>query len=291
MNLILEGVFSLWFLLVALSLIFTVYDIKHMPISWVQKLGWVLVILYSGPIGLFFYLLTCRSPGKGLHDVYTQAHWKQSVNSEVHCLAGDATGIILAAIILSFIDIANGTELIVEYLSAFIFGWFIFQAGMMVNMYKSYGEAVKKTFFAETVSMNFVMIGMIPTMIILMSYIEHGRDPKHMAFWFIMGVATIIGGIIAYPINSWLVKNKLKHGCMTIPETTDVKHEHKKAMSEHSCGAKHQHGGHGEHKHDEHQHHDMQTLPLKKSVSIVIGTFVLLAIAVIITIQFVPINV
>jgi hypothetical protein len=32
-----------------------------------------------------------------------------------------------------------------------------------------------------------------------------------------MSVASIVGGVIAYPINWWLVKNHLKHGCMTLP--------------------------------------------------------------------------
>ena len=33
-----------------------------------------------------------------------------------------------------------------------------------------------------------------------------------------MGMAAIAGGITAYPINWWLVKNRLKHGCMTLPD-------------------------------------------------------------------------
>ncbi|MEM1076641.1 MAG: DUF4396 domain-containing protein, partial [Pseudomonadota bacterium] len=53
--------------------------------------------LYTGPIGLFFYPLACRRPFSGGHDQYTRATWKQGINSEVHCVAGDATGIIFAA--------------------------------------------------------------------------------------------------------------------------------------------------------------------------------------------------
>ncbi len=179
-----QGIMVLWFIFLLISLAFVAFDIRTMPISWVQKLDWVFVVAYTGPFGLFFYLLTCRSPGKGLHQVYTQATWKQAVNSEVHCLAGDATGIIFAAIILSYVEMPNGLELIFEYIAAFIFGWFIFQAGMMRSMYKNYLEALKKTFFAETLSMNFVMMGMIPLMLILMHQLPFGRNPAHIILVF-----------------------------------------------------------------------------------------------------------
>ena len=32
-----------------------------------------------------------------------------------------------------------------------------------------------------------------------------------------MSLASIVGGMLAFPINYWLVKNRLKHGCMTLP--------------------------------------------------------------------------
>lgn len=285
-----DGIMVLWFILLMLSLAFVAYDIRDMPIDWVQKLGWGLVVAYTGPLGLFFYFLTCRSPGKGLHDLYTKAQWKQAVNSEVHCLAGDATGIIFAAIFLSFIDLSNGVELILEYISAFIFGWVIFQAGMMRTMYASYGEALKKTFFAETVSMNFVMMGMIPVMMILMNSLEYGRNPAHLQFWFTMGMATIVGGFVAFPINDWLVRKKLKHGCMTLPESGVPGESH----------AAH-HGGHGEHVHSKgkmmgskeaHGHaHEMGSLPLKTQLKYIGISFGALLIIVLIMAFFVPLKV
>ena len=216
----LDGVLLLWFILTGLSLVFVLWDaLTNTPVSWVQKLAWVLVTVYTGPVGLFFYLLACRNPGPGMHGQFTAPHWKQAMNSEMHCLAGDASGIILAAFVVSYFGLPNGIDLILEYLSAFIVGLLIFQALMMRSMYDGdYGKAVRKTFFAETVSMNMVMVGMIPTMVVLMHHLQYGDNPLHPLFWFIMGMATIAGGITAYGINSWLVRNRLKHGCMTLPE-------------------------------------------------------------------------
>ena len=119
---------------------------------------------------------------------------------------------------LSYVEMPNGLELIFEYIAAFIFGWFILQAGMMRSMYKNYLEAHKKTFFAETLSMNFFIIGMIPLMLILMHQLPFGRNPAHISFWFSMGMVTLLVGLNAFPINYCLVKPKLQHGCITLSE-------------------------------------------------------------------------
>ena len=172
----------------------------------------------QGPVGLVFYLLACRRPLPGTHDAFTSATWKQALNSEMHCLAGDATGIVVAASILPVFGLTNGWDATVEYLAAFVSGLFIFQALMMVGMYDGdYWKAVRKTFFAETVSMNMVMTGMLPVMLILGMHWPGSEEPQNPSFWFRMSVATIVGGVVAYPINHWLVANRLKHGCMTLP--------------------------------------------------------------------------
>ena len=53
----------------------------------------------------------------------------------MHCLAGDATGIVIAAAIVPTFGLPNGIDLMIEYVSAFIVGLLVFQALMMVGMY------------------------------------------------------------------------------------------------------------------------------------------------------------
>jgi len=215
----LSGAMIVWFALTLPSVAFVVWDsITNGVTSWVQRLAWILVTIYAGPVGAFLYVLACRRPFPGGHDRYTAPLWKQASNSEMHCLAGDATGIMVAAAIVPFFGLANGWDATIEYLSGFAMGLFVFQALMMRNMYDGdYWKAVRKTFFAETVSMNLVMAGMIPVMVILAAHWEGSENPLHPAFWFRMSLATVVGGVLAYPINFWLVKNHLKHGCMTLP--------------------------------------------------------------------------
>jgi uncharacterized membrane protein len=85
----------------------------------------------------------------------------------------------------------------------------------------SFRRALQMTFIPEFLSMNALMAGMLPVMTIMMANIAGSEDPRTPGFWFVMSIALLAGGIIAYPINWWLVANHLKHGMMTVrrPET------------------------------------------------------------------------
>ena len=122
-----------------------------------------------------------------------------------------------------------------------------------------------------------------------------------------MGLATIVGGLVAYPINYWLVKNHLKHGCMTLPgrdqpapclghcspecPTTsrpatpmdmDMDMKMPEGHQSHEGNGGHEgHEGHGMH---------MQELPWPRAAGIMLLTFLFLAAAIAATSQFVPIE-
>lgn len=213
----LTGALVLWYILTALALLFLAWDLStNTPTLWVMKLAWILVVAYTGPVGLFLYLIACRQPFEGSHDAFIKPHWKQALGSMMHCVAGDATGIILSAAIVYHFALPNGIDLMIEYATAFVVGLFLFQALFMLDMYEGdYFKAVRKTFFSEFVSMNMVMVGMIPVMVLLMAWIPEGDNPWQLPFWGIMSLATMAGMITAYPINSWLVARGFKHGMMT----------------------------------------------------------------------------
>jgi len=213
----LTGMLILWFILTLASLIFIIYDLIIVtPAPWVMKIAWILVVLYTGPVGLFVYLLSCREYLFGTHDKMVSAQWKQAIGSEVHCLAGDATGIILAALIISFFTISAGWEMVLEYIAGFLVGLFIFQALFMKDMMGGdYIKALKKSFLPEWLSMNMIMTGMIPAMMIWRYLDINAADPSTLSFWGSMSLASIIGGVLAYPVNHWLVSHSLKHGMVT----------------------------------------------------------------------------
>lgn len=207
-----------WFVLAAASTAYVAYDqFRNNPEPSVMRWGFILVTLYMGPLGLLLYVLADKEPRPGEHETFTAPLWKQAIGSTIHCVAGDATGIVVAAVITAALGLPMKIDLVVEYIAGFSFGLLVFQAFFMKKMMGgTYLDNVRKTFLPEFISMNAMMGGMAPVMSLLMM----GRDmramePSELLFWGVMSVGVTVGFVTAYPVNVWLVKRGLKHGLMT----------------------------------------------------------------------------
>lgn len=207
-----------WFVLAGCSTAYVAWDqFRNNPEPPVMKWGFVLITLYTGPFGLVLYVLSDKEPRPGTHERFIQPLAKQGVGSTIHCVAGDATGIILAAVVTASFGFPMWIDLIVEYIAGFSFGLFIFQSLFMKAMMGgTYWENVRKTFLPELISMNAMMAAMAPVMSLLMM----GRDmramePTELMFWAVMSLGVMAGFALAYPFNVWMVSKGLKHGLMT----------------------------------------------------------------------------
>ncbi len=215
---IVDGVLVIWFALTALSTAYVAWDaFTANPEMTVMKWGWLLVTLYTGPVGAALYVLSCKEPHPGEHPAFVTAQWKQALGSTIHCMAGDATGIIVAAAITMALGLPMWLDSLSEYAFGFAFGLLIFQALFMRDMLGgSYLGAVKRTILPEWLSMNAVMAGMIPVMVILMTHNVSAMEPTSIRFWGTMSLASLVGLAAAYPVNWWLVATDLKHGMGTV---------------------------------------------------------------------------
>ena len=266
-----------WFTLAAVSTAYVGWDqYRNNPEPVVMKWGFILVTLYMGPLGLLLYVLADKEPRPGEHERFTEPLWKQGVGSTIHCVAGDATGIILAAAITAILGLPMWIDLIVEYIAGFTFGLLIFQSLFMKSMTGgTYARNVRKVFMPEFISMNFMMGGMGP----VMSFLMMGRDmramvPTELLFWGVMSLGVIAGFAAAYPANVWLVALRLKHGLMT---------ERPKDHAPHASGTHQGHGGHAKRQSAHRDHssaHDMSsdatrpqvvTLLLVSAFALVVG--------------------
>lgn len=207
-----------WFAVAACCSAYVAYDqFRGNPEPAVMKWGFVLVTLYMGPFGLLLYVMADKEPRPGTHEAFVAPLWKQSVGSTIHCCAGDATGIIVAAAITAALGLPMWVDYIVEYVAGFSFGLFIFQAFFMRGMMGgTYLDNVRRSFAPELISMNAMMAAMMVVMTSLMM----GRDmramqPTELLFWGVMSLGVIAGFSLAYPFNAWLVAKGLKHGLMT----------------------------------------------------------------------------
>lgn len=231
-----------WLAIAVLSAAYVAWDqFRGNPEPTVMKWGFVLVTLYMGPIGLLLYVMADKEPTPGTHEAFVRPLWKQGVGSAVHCVAGDATGIILAAVVVSLIGLPMWVDLIIEYAAGFLFGLLIFQSLFMRKMMGgSYVENVRKSFMPEFISMNAMMAGMAPVMVFLMM----GRDMRAMwpgepLFWFVMSLGVTAGYALCYPVNVWLVARGMKHGLMTVRPQGSARPDEPSQMSQ---DASHDHG-------------------------------------------------
>jgi hypothetical protein len=230
-----------WLAMSAASVAYVAWDIRTTPEATVMKWGWLLITLYMGPVAAGLYVLSDKEPRPGEHEMFIRPLWKQGIGSTVHCVAGDATGIILAAAITALLGLPMWIDLIIEYLAGFAFGLFIFQALFMKDMLgASYGEALRRSFMPEWLSMNMMMAGMIVVMVPgMMGRDMRAMDPLELLFWGVMSAGVVVGFFTAYPVNAWLVNAGLKHGLMTVRPTVAAQRE-----AAPSPQPAHEHGAH-----------------------------------------------
>ncbi|WP_219845440.1 multicopper oxidase domain-containing protein, partial [Paenibacillus sp. AR247] len=184
-------------------------------------------------------------------------------------------------------------DLWVEYATGFLFGWFIFQSLFMKNMMGgNYWSNVRKTFYAEFISMNAMMAGMAPVMTFLMMGRDmRAMDPLEPLFWLTMSIGISIGFVIAYPFNVWMVRKGMKHGLMTQEESKHSvhSHHHRQATSEgHQLSTTHSHKSHSmkdmHHAHQEHKEHEshkvLATRPQVMALTVVTGLMLIIGIVI-----------
>lgn len=208
----------IWLAAALVSAAYVAWDaFANNPELTVMRWGWVLVTLYTGPLGAGLYVLSCKEPRPRTHERFISPLWKQGVGSTIHCVAGDATGIVVAATVTALAGFPMWLDLAAEYALGFSFGLLVFQALFMRDMMGgSYRGAVRMTLIPEWLSMNTVMAGMIPSMVFLMM----GQDmramhPSQVVYWAAMSASVSVGFVVAYPVNVWLVAVGLKHGMGT----------------------------------------------------------------------------
>lgn len=207
-----------WFTLVLISVVYVALDAwRNTPEATLIKWAWVLVTLYMGPIGLALYVFSDKEPRPGTHEEFIRPLWRQGVGSALHCVAGDATGIIAASTVTALLGLPMWIDLISEYAFGFMFGLLVFQSLFMRSMFGgSYGKALRGSLLPEWLSMNMMMAGMVPVMVAgMMGRDMRAMSPEEPLFWGVMSWGVIVGFFITYPVNVWMVAVKLKHGLKT----------------------------------------------------------------------------
>ena len=230
-----------WYLVGLILAVWVIYDVLYVntAVSNPLKVGWPIIFIFFSVIGLVMYLLTCRPKGMPLikpkitnkdfeakfHSKYVSNTISAVTGSVIHCAAGDGLGILTAMVVGTYVGLGFWSEFTAEYIVGFLFGWLLFQYPAMKAMGYSTSDALRKGGRAEFFSMIAMMAGMLFTMIVLLPKVISSMAipmassmkmpmpmPDSYAFWGIASLGLLIGTIITYPMNWWLVSIGWKHG-------------------------------------------------------------------------------
>ncbi|MHB1681896.1 MAG: DUF4396 domain-containing protein [Bacilli bacterium] len=209
----LQTIATIWLVSSVICTIWLAYELRRQPaIMKMMKVAWLLITLYLGVVGLWLYVASCREPEPGTHDAFVAPMWKQAVGSVMHCVAGDALGIVAAATVTSWLSLPMAQDMVVEYIAGFLVGWLLFQTIPMMRMNgTTFTQELRSAFVAEFLSLTFMVMGMFPTMAYLMT-MWNVMSPADPTFWFVMSTSILVGSLVTYPINWWMVRRGMKHG-------------------------------------------------------------------------------
>jgi hypothetical protein len=178
---------------------------------WIMNVVWPITMLYSGPLGLWFYFKTGRK-GAGQN----KSLWQTVSLATTHCGSGCTLGDICAEWIIFAAPFALfGRKLFaswaLDYIFAFAFG-VAFQYFTIKPMKAlSVKEGIIAALKADSLSLTAWQVGMYGWMAITVFVIFHREIGKtDPVFWFTMQIAMLVGFVTSYPVNLWLVNSGIK---------------------------------------------------------------------------------
>ena len=229
----LEVIFLLWIISGILGCIWIIFHlfIRQPMISYLMKLAWIIVVLITGPIGVWAYYQTYKGYGiKIAMGDWQRPLWVQALVSTISSLAFGAGAMIAIAYLL----LRTGTPLlmlegplfvfgnamllamIISYLGAFLLNSLLFVPNMLrMGKRMNYLEAIRESIPLVFLSMTAVSIGMMGSMWwFMMEYLPMMPEESEILWFGFTYLATVVGLITAYPVNWLLVRGGLKKGRM-----------------------------------------------------------------------------
>jgi Domain of unknown function (DUF4396) len=143
----------------------------------------------------------------------TTHHGTQSLNrlafsATVHCLTGCAIGEVLGVIIGTALGWSDAGTIALAIALAFFFGysftsWPLLRAGMAL------GAVIPIALASDTVSIAVMELVDNAILLLIPGAMDAGLD--EIGFWASLAVALLIAGVVAYPVNRWLLARGKGH--------------------------------------------------------------------------------
>jgi hypothetical protein len=132
-------------------------------------------------------------------------------SATVHCLTGCAIGEVLGMVLATWWGWGDAASIALAVVLAFFFGYTLtslplLRSGMGIR------QVAPLAFASDTASITVMEI--VDNLFILIVPGAIAAELDDPLFWWSLGVALLIAGVVAFPLNRWLIKRGRGHAVM-----------------------------------------------------------------------------
>jgi hypothetical protein len=201
-----------WLLLTAGSMSYVAIDLERFKqATWGVKFSWVWISVVFGPLGLVAYLFSYQKPQSSLDPKVQTADWRRALGATVYSVAGSALGMILVQVIFNTIpsidEASPVINILIIYLMPLLTGWLIFRTPAVISALQTrYWIAIRRTLLAEVISVNLVLSGAIPLILIPSNWYPDFFGPASPPTFMLFSLAATAGALFTYPYHAWMIR-------------------------------------------------------------------------------------
>ena len=129
-------------------------------------------------------------------------------SATVHCLTGCAIGEVLGMVIGTGLGWEDAPTIILSVALAFLFGYSLTLRPLLASGL-AFAAAARLALAADTLSITVMEIVDNAIMLAIPGAMEAG--PRSALFWGSLVVALGIAGVVAFPVNYWLIRRGQGH--------------------------------------------------------------------------------
>jgi hypothetical protein len=134
-----------------------------------------------------------------------------ALSATIHCLTGCAIGEVLGLVIATQLGWNDLPSIALAIALAFVFGYAL-TLRPLLSSGMAFGRAMRLAFAADTLSITVMEIVDNAVILAIPGAMAAGiGDPL---FWGSLALGLAIAGVVAYPVNRWLIRRSRGHAVL-----------------------------------------------------------------------------
>jgi hypothetical protein len=143
-----------------------------------------------------------------MHKSPTASLTRTALSATIHCLTGCSIGEILGMVLGATFNWDNMTTVVFSTALAFLFGYALTLLPL-VRSGLAVGTAIGLAFASDTLSI--AVMEAIDNLVMMITPGAMEATPDTILFWGAMGLSLVLAGLVAFPLNRWLIARGRGH--------------------------------------------------------------------------------